>query len=64
MDNKTAYLNGELAEEVFMCQQDGFKEMGKENNVCRINKSLYKLKQPPRCWNETIHQHLVKMNFM
>ncbi len=64
MDIKTAFLNGELNEEVFMCQPEGFKEKGKEKFVCRLNKSLYGLKQSPRCWNETLHHHLIKMNFV
>ena len=63
MDIKTAFLNGELTEEVYMCQPEGFQQKGKEDYVCRLRKSLYGLKQSPRCWNETLHHHLVKMKF-
>ena len=63
MDVKTAFLNGKLQEEVFIRQPEGFVEQGKENHVCRLKKSIYGLKQSPRCWNMTIDDHLKKMKF-
>ena len=48
MDVKTAFLNGELSEEVFMSQPEGFVEKGKESFVCCLKKSIYGLKQSPR----------------
>jgi ATP-binding cassette subfamily B (MDR/TAP) protein 1 len=40
LDVKTAFLHGELEEEIYMLQPEGFAEIGKENLVCRLNKSL------------------------
>ncbi|KAH9722963.1 Integrase catalytic domain-containing protein [Citrus sinensis] len=48
LDVKTAFLHRELEEEIYMLQPEGFAETGKENLVCRLNKSLYDLKQAPR----------------
>ena len=64
MDVKTAFLNGELHEEVFIRQPEGFIEKDKENLVCRLKKSIYGLKQSPRCWNIAIDDHLKKMKFV
>jgi len=52
MDVKTAFLNGELEEEIYMEQPDGFIAQGQEGKVCRLIKSLYGLKQAPKQWHE------------
>ena len=48
MDVKTTFLHGDLEEEIYMKQLDGFHVEGKEDYVCRLRKSLYGLKQAPR----------------
>ena len=47
MDVKTAFLNGDLDEEIYMEQPEGFIVPGQEKKVCRLVKSLYGLKQAP-----------------
>ena len=58
MDVKSAYLNGDLEEELYMRQPTGFVVKGSENLVCRLNKSLYGLKQVGRTWNKRIDVEL------
>ena len=48
MDVKTTFLNGDLDEDVYMEQPTGFVEVGKEDLVCNLNKSIYGLKQVSR----------------
>ena len=63
MDVSTAFLNGELKDEVYMSQPEGFVEKGKENFVCKLNKSIYGLKQAPRCWNVALDSYLKEIGF-
>jgi hypothetical protein len=48
MDVKTAFFNGELEEEIYMDQPNGFVVKGHEGKVCRLLKSLYGLKHAPK----------------
>ena len=50
MDVKTAFLNGDLEENVYMAQPKGFVVEGKERMGCRLKKSIYRLKQASRQW--------------
>ncbi|KAH9716238.1 Integrase catalytic domain-containing protein [Citrus sinensis] len=52
LDVKTTFLHGDLEEEIYMIQPCGFRVVGKENHVCRLIKSLYRLKQSPRSQEE------------
>uniref|UniRef100_A0A1Y1K3D6 Reverse transcriptase Ty1/copia-type domain-containing protein n=1 Tax=Photinus pyralis TaxID=7054 RepID=A0A1Y1K3D6_PHOPY len=61
MDVKTAFLNGKLEEDIYMEQPDGFVQ-GKL--VCKLNKSLYGLKQASRVWNERFHTFVVRIGFL
>jgi hypothetical protein len=47
MDVKSAFLNGDLEEEVYMYQPHGFQVQGKEHLVCKLKKALYGLKKAP-----------------
>ncbi|KAA0047456.1 gag/pol protein [Cucumis melo var. makuwa] len=51
MDVKTAFLNGNLEESIFMSQPEGFITQGQEQEVCKLNRSIYRLKQASRSWN-------------
>jgi hypothetical protein len=63
MDVKTTFLNGDLKENVFMSQLEGFVVKGQEHKVCKLIKSLYRLKKSPRAWYEKLIEHLLKQNF-
>jgi len=58
MDAVTAFLNDQLEEEIYMQQLPGYVEEGQEELVCKLKKSLYGLKQSPRCWNMTFRQYM------
>ena len=64
VDVTTAFLNGELEEEVYMQQPRGFVFEGKENLVCKLKNSIYGLKQSPRCWNTALDKQLKEMGFV
>nr|KAJ0217050.1 hypothetical protein LSAT_V11C300105370 [Lactuca sativa] len=51
MDVKTAFLNGDLDEEIYMKQPEGFVLPGNGHKVCKLKKSLYGLKQGPKQWH-------------
>lgn len=61
MDVKSAFLNGSIKEEIFMTQPEGFN--AGNGLVCRLNRSLYGLKQASRAWNERFHVFAEKLGF-
>nr|GFD13944.1 retrovirus-related Pol polyprotein from transposon TNT 1-94 [Tanacetum cinerariifolium] len=48
IDVKKAFLNGDLEEEIYMNQPEGFMAPGLESKVCRLVKSLYDLRKAPK----------------
>eukprot|EP00253_Pinus_taeda_P029525 PITA_29525 len=63
MDVKLAFLNGELEEEVYIEQLEGFLLTDKEKYVSRLNKALYGLKQAPRAWYTHLDRYLHQQGF-
>ncbi|RZB91995.1 Retrovirus-related Pol polyprotein from transposon TNT 1-94, partial [Glycine soja] len=63
MDVKTAFLNGELEEEIYMEQPEGFVIHGQEDKVYKLDKSLYGLKQAPKQWHEKFDNLIVSNGF-
>ncbi|KAK1408428.1 hypothetical protein QVD17_40194 [Tagetes erecta] len=63
LDVKTAFLNGELKETVFVKQPDGYVKPGLEMKVYRLEKALYGLRQAPRAWNHKLNSVLMQLKF-
>lgn len=63
MDVKTAFLNGDLYEDVYMLQPEGFIENNKEHLVCKLKKSIYGLKQASRQWYIKFDEVVASMGF-
>ena len=64
VDIKGAYLNGWPDDDVvYTCQPDGFIIKGKEDFVCKLNKSMYGLKQSGRVWHHTLRSKHQKISF-
>nr|GEU77048.1 hypothetical protein [Tanacetum cinerariifolium] len=63
MDVKTAFLNGNLWEEVYVSQPDGFVDPDNPNHVYKLNKALYGLKQAPRAWYDMLSSFLISQDF-
>ena len=63
MDVKSAFLNGELEEEVYIKKLEGFQLSENEDYVCRLKRALYGLKQAPRAWYSRLDRYLLQQNF-
>jgi hypothetical protein len=63
IDIKTAFLHGELEEEIFMEQPEGYVEPGNEHKVCLLLRSLYGLKQSARQWYKHLRASMKTWNF-
>ncbi len=62
VDITAAFINGDLDEEIYMKQPEGF-HIGSPTKVCRLRKSLYGLKQSARQWNKKLHSVLTELGF-
>lgn len=63
LDVKSAFLHGQLNEEVFVEQPRGYEKKGQEDMVYKLHKALYGLKQAPRAWFSRIKAHFVSEGF-
>jgi hypothetical protein len=64
MDVKTTFLNGELEEEIYMDQPEGFVVKGQERMLCKLVKSLYGLKKAPKQWHDKFDRTLTYVGFV
>ena len=64
LDVKTAFLHGDLKEDVYVQQPEGFRVKGKEEKVYKLRKALYGLRQAPRAWNEKLNSVLEGLKFV
>ena len=60
---KTAFLHGDLDEDIYMEQPEGFVVEGKSELVCKLKKSLYGLKQSPRQWYKRFDHFMLETGF-
>lgn len=63
LDVKTVFLHGELEEEIYMTQPEGFQIHGKDDQVWRLKESLYGLKQSPRQWYKRFDNYMIKLGY-
>ena len=63
LDVETTFLHGDLEKEIYMQQPQGYEVKGKENSVCRLNKSLYGLKKAPRQWYLNFDRFLTEQGY-
>nr|GEV29691.1 retrovirus-related Pol polyprotein from transposon TNT 1-94 [Tanacetum cinerariifolium] len=63
MDVKTAFLNGSLKEDIYVCQPKGFTDSDHPSHVYKLKKALYGLKQAPRAWYNKLSTFLLQNQF-
>nr|GEV52139.1 hypothetical protein [Tanacetum cinerariifolium] len=64
MDVKTAFLNGRLDEDIYMEQPEGYVDPKYPNRVCKLQRSIYSLKQASRQWNKRLDEEIKKFRFI
>ena len=55
---KTVFLNGEIKEDIYITQPEGFLVSGKEDYILKLQKALYGLKRAPIAWNSKLNEVL------
>ena len=63
MDVSSAFLNGNLKENILMSQPEYFVEDGNEHKVCKLKKAIYGLKQSSKCWHDSFSKFLKNLGF-
>ena len=63
MDVKTAFLNGDIDETIYMVQPENFVSRDTKRMVCKLKKSIYELKQASRQWYYKFHQVIISSGF-
>eukprot|EP00253_Pinus_taeda_P005968 PITA_05968 len=63
MDVRTAFLNGQIEEEVYIEKPEGFDTFDHESHVCRLKRALYGLEQAPRAWYTKIDNYFTRFGF-
>nr|GEW28028.1 hypothetical protein [Tanacetum cinerariifolium] len=63
MDVKTAFLNGYLDEDIYMVQLEGFVDPNHPKKVCKLQRSIYGLKQASRSWNKRFDEEIKRFGF-
>jgi hypothetical protein len=64
MDVKTAFLNGNIEEELYMVQPEGFVDPKDANKVCKLQQPIYGLKQASRSWNLHFYEAIKGFRFV
>ena len=63
MDVNTTFLNGNIEEEVYIEQPEGFETFDRESHVCQLKRALYGLKRAPCAWYTKIDSYFTKLGF-
>ncbi|GJV05002.1 retrotransposon protein, putative, ty1-copia subclass [Tanacetum coccineum] len=63
MDVKTAFLNGYLDEDIYMVQPEGFVDLNHPRKVCKLQRSIYGLKQASKSWNKRFDEEIKRFGF-
>jgi hypothetical protein len=64
MDVKTPFLHGDMEEEIYMKQPEGFVVKGKQQLVCKLKRSIYGINKSPRMWYQKFDTHILSFGFV